>query len=52
MKKMLIAAGVVGAAVAGTILYLRNRNNNYKLDIKGTTPKALKGRNNAIQELA
>ncbi|HEV7620353.1 MAG TPA: hypothetical protein VGO09_01395 [Flavisolibacter sp.] len=49
MKNILIAAAIVGAATAGAILYLKNRNNNRGSDrIKGAAKDAYNTMNSGI----
>ncbi|MFL5787617.1 MAG: hypothetical protein ACJ748_06165 [Flavisolibacter sp.] len=48
MKSILIAAGIVGAAAAGTILYLKKRNNAGTDEVKGAAKNAYKKMNAGI----
>jgi Mn2+/Fe2+ NRAMP family transporter len=50
MKSILIAAGIVGAAAAGVILYLRSRETNTEgaNEIKGAAKNAYKTMNKGI----
>jgi hypothetical protein len=51
MKKMLITASAVGAAIAGLILYARSRNENGKLLPGSKAKDAFNARNDGLGKI-